>query len=86
MPAYITINADGSCITNPGTGGFAAIIQQGEEEFTVTGGAPNTTNNRMELSAVIEALRAVNADPRTRDAKVTLRSDATYVVNAFTEG
>ena len=87
MTAPITIHTDGSCMGNPGPGGFAAILEQDNREFlTVTGGDPNTTNNRMELSAVIEALRAVNSIPEMREIHVTIRSDSTYVTNAFNKG
>ena len=80
----VTIHTDGACSGNPGPGGFAAIIQWAQDaELTVTGGDPKTTNNRMELSAVIEALKAVNSIPELRENPVTIRSDSTYVTNAF---
>ena len=61
MPEAITIHTDGACSGNPGPGGFAAIVEwDPHSPLTVSGGDPDTTNNRMELSAVIEALRAVN--------------------------
>ena len=79
-----TIHTDGACSGNPGPGGFGAIIDiDGAEVLTVTGGDPQTTNNRMELSAVIEAMRAINSTPDVDVSKITVRSDSQYVVNAF---
>ena len=80
------INTDGACSGNPGPGGFAAIIEVGECRITVTGGDPATTNNRMELSAVIEALRVINSQSDLKHSPVTVRSDSQYIVNAFNEG
>ena len=81
-----TINTDGACLGNPGPGGFGAIIEiDGLEALIVTGGDPETTNNRMELSAVIEAMRALNAMPDVDWFRVTVRSDSQYVVNAFNQ-
>ena len=81
-----TIHTDGACSGNPGPGGFAAIIESGDSRMTVTGGDPATTNNRMEMSAVIEALRLINSDPNLRLSHLTIRSDSQYIVNAFNEG
>ena len=55
-----TIVVDGSCSGNPGPGGWAAILLYGEAEKVLSGGAAMTTNNRMELTAVVAALRAVS--------------------------
>lgn len=89
----VTINTDGSCHGNPGPGGFAAVVtrETGLENpatttFTVVGGDPKTTNNRMELSAVIEALRYLNADMPGLPCEITVRSDSKYVVDAFNQG
>ena len=81
----ITIHTDGSCLGNPGPGGFAAIIQAGEDSLTVSGGDPDTTNNRMELMAVIEAMEAVHSVPYWEEFPVTLHSDSQYVIKAFNE-
>ena len=84
MPDTIIINTDGACTGNPGPGGFAAIIQHPTHgELTVTGGDPSTTNNKMELSAVIEALRAVNSISETAHSPVQVRTDSKYVTDAF---
>jgi ribonuclease HI len=74
--------ADGSCIGNPGPGGWGVLIIEpdgSEREFS--GGDPSTTNNRMEITAVIEALRAV-----APGVEVTVRSDSQYVVKTMTLG
>ena len=79
----VTINTDGACLGNPGPGGFAAIIEWAPDGLiTVSGGDPATTNNRMELAAVIEALRVLKTVPRRaglqalNDATITVRSDS----------
>ena len=77
----VTIYTDGSCLGNPGPGGWAAVLRYGEYEKE-TGGAPSplTTNNRMELLAAVEALRALKTP-----CEVELHSDSSYMVNAFTK-
>ena len=84
MPETIIINTDGSCAGNPGPGGFAAVIEHPKHgELVITGGDPKTTNNRMELSAVIEALKAVNSMMGGNDARIVIRSDSKYVIDAL---
>ncbi|MCY4656182.1 MAG: ribonuclease HI [Gammaproteobacteria bacterium] len=75
-----TIYTDGACINNPGPGGWAALIRTEEGEKVIQGGAPETTNNRMEMMAVIEALKGLDAN-----AEVQLFSDSKYVVNGITQ-
>lgn len=70
---------DGACKGNPGPGGWGAWLQFGEHERELFGGEELTTNNRMELTAVIEALRALN-----RPCAVTLHVDSQYVMNGVT--
>lgn len=79
----IKIYTDGACSPNPGFGGWGAILVSEEHnaEKEISGGAKDTTNNRMELMAIIEALRALKG-PST----VTVYSDSKYVVSAFTDG
>lgn len=72
----ITIYTDGSCIGNPGPGGWAALLMCGENEKVVTGNNKDTTNNRMELTAVIEGLACVES----RNSNITIYSDSKYVV------
>ncbi|MBP5260617.1 MAG: ribonuclease HI [Clostridiales bacterium] len=74
----VTIYTDGACSGNPGPGGWAAILMVGEVKKELCGGEPSTTNNRMELLAVINGLKAL-----TRPCEVDLYSDSAYVVNAF---
>ena len=84
MTETIIINTDGSCAGNPGPGGFAAIIEHPKHgELVITGGDPKTTNNRMELAAIIEALKAVNSVMGGNSARITVRSDSKYVIDAF---
>ena len=76
-----TIVVDGSCSGNPGPGGWAAILLHGEAEKVISGGAAMTTNNRMELTAVIAALRALK-----RPCEVVVVTDSEYVRLALTDG
>lgn len=75
------IHTDGACKGNPGRGGWAAVIQQNGAQKIISGGEPQTTNNRMEMTAVIKGLEAVDAS-----AKVLINSDSTYVINTMTKG
>ena len=74
----MTVYTDGACLGNPGPGGWAAIISEAGVEREVSGAAPASTNQRMELTAVLEALRAI---PGRR--RVHVYSDSAYVVNCF---
>ena len=74
----VTIYTDGACSGNPGPGGWGAILMLGENRKEISGGSENTTNNIMELTAVIEALKILK-----RPCKVNVYSDSAYVVNAF---
>lgn len=78
---HINIFTDGACSGNPGPGGFAAIVQYDDYEQEITGGETNTTNNRMELIAVIEALNSLK-----ESFKITLYTDSQYIVNAINKG
>ncbi|MGC6484517.1 MAG: ribonuclease HI, partial [Candidatus Puniceispirillales bacterium] len=73
-------NTDGSCLGNPGPGGWAAILQYGSHEKELVGGEAETTNNRMELTAVIMALEALN-----RPVSVAVISDSTYMKDGITK-
>lgn len=77
----VELFTDGACSGNPGPGGYGAILRCGTQEKTLSGGAPSTTNNRMELMAVIAGLKALN-----RPCSVTVYSDSQYVVNGITKG
>ena len=76
-----TMVVDGSCSGTPGPGGWAAILLYGEAEKVISGGAAMTTNNRMELMAVIAALRALK-----RPCEVVVVTDSEYVRLALTNG
>jgi len=77
----ITLYTDGACSGNPGPGGWGAILRYGEQEKELSGGDPATTNNRMELTAVIEGLKALR-----EPCAVTVYSDSKYVVDGITKG
>ena len=74
----VIIYTDGACSGNPGPGGWGSILMMGENKKEISGGKKDTTNNVMELTAVIEALKLLK-----RPCKVDLYSDSAYVVNAF---
>ena len=77
----VQIFTDGACSGNPGAGGWGAILRYGKFERELSGGEPSTTNNRMELSAVIAALAALK-----EPCHVTLTTDSKYVVDSITKG
>jgi ribonuclease HI len=74
--ARIDIFTDGACSGNPGPGGWAAILRSGAHEREISGGESATTNNRMELTAVIRALEALK-----RPSAVTIHTDSRYVMD-----
>lgn len=80
---YVEIFADGACSGNPGPGGWGAILRCPDlgMEKELSGGERETTNNRMELTAVIRALQALK-----RPCRVTVTTDSRYVVDAFRAG
>ncbi len=82
MQQEITIYTDGSSRGNPGPGGYGAVLMFGKHRKELSGGYKHTTNNRMELMAVIEGLKAL----KTKNIPVTIYSDSQYVVNAVTKG
>lgn len=76
----VVIYTDGACRDNPGPGGWAAILKFGNHEREIFGGEKETTNNRMELRAALEALRIL-----TEPCQVTLYTDSTYLKKGITE-
>ena len=76
----VTAYTDGACRGNPGPGGWGVVLLSGAHEKELWGGEPATTNNRMELTAAIEALTALTAPCR-----VSVYTDSTYVRNGITE-
>ena len=77
----INMYTDGACKGNPGAGGYACILVFGEHEKVLSGGEAETTNNRMELSAVIAGLSALK-----EPCEVEICSDSKYIVSAINEG
>lgn len=77
---HIEIFTDGACRGNPGPGGWGALLRYGETERKLFGGESNTTNNRMELRAAIEALKALK-----EPCQVELTTDSVYVRNGITQ-
>ncbi len=78
----ITIYTDGSSRGNPGPGGYGVVLMYGKHRKELSAGFKMTTNNRMELLAVIEGLKAL----KQKDIPVTIYSDSQYVVNAINKG
>lgn len=78
--SHVTIYTDGACKGNPGPGGWGAYMKSAAHERDLFGGEPNTTNNRMELMAVIQALEALK-----RPCRVDLWLDSQYVRQGITE-
>ena len=76
----VEIYTDGACSGNPGPGGWGAILRYGDVEKEMRGGAADTTNNRMELTAAIEALEALK-----RPCKITLYTDSSYLKDGITK-
>ncbi len=79
MTKTVEIYTDGACRGNPGPGGWGALLVAGARRKTLRGGEPDTTNNRMELTAAIEALRALRGRRR-----VVIHTDSKYVMDGIT--
>jgi len=80
-PDRVRIYTDGACSGNPGPGGWGAVLLWRGEERRIQGGEKDTTNNRMELMAAIEALETLK-----RPCQVDVYSDSAYMINAFSQG
>jgi ribonuclease HI len=76
----VQLITDGACVGNPGPGGWASILRHGNQKREMFGYAPLTTNNRMELTAAIEGLRAIN-----QPCEVEVITDSEYVKNGITQ-
>ncbi|MBQ3562250.1 MAG: ribonuclease HI [Clostridia bacterium] len=81
MKKQVELFTDGACSGNPGPGGWGAILRFGSHEKEISGGEKNTTNNRMELTAVIEGLLALK-----EPCNVTLTTDSKYVADGLSKG
>lgn len=77
---HVDIFTDGACKGNPGPGGWGAVLRFGVTEKELSGGEPLTTNNRMEMMAAVEALRALK-----KPCRVTLHTDSKYVMDGITK-
>ena len=77
---FVTIYTDGACSGNPGPGGWGVILMHGQNKKELSGGETDTTNNRMELLAVIRGLKTL-----TKPCNVELYSDSAYIINAFNQ-
>lgn len=77
----VTLYTDGACSGNPGVGGYGAVLIYGSHEKRISGAEKDTTNNRMELFAVISGLRCLK-----ESCEVTVYSDSAYTVNGFVNG
>ncbi|MEC7028198.1 MAG: ribonuclease HI [Pseudomonadota bacterium] len=80
MSKTVKLYTDGACSGNPGPGGWGALMIWNGHEKEMSGGVPETTNNRMELTAVIEGLKALN-----RECVVEVYTDSKYVMQGITE-
>lgn len=80
MTQVVEIYTDGACRGNPGPGGWGVLLRYGSDEKQLWGGEPETTNNRMELTAAIKALEALS-----RKCRVVLTTDSQYVRKGITE-
>ncbi|HEX2815776.1 MAG TPA: ribonuclease HI [Phenylobacterium sp.] len=80
MAPQVVIHTDGACSGNPGPGGWGAVLHYGAKEKELWGGELQTTNNRMELMAAIQALEALK-----KPCKVELHTDSTYVMKGISE-
>ena len=81
MESQVIIYTDGACSGNPGPGGWGAILMYKDAKKEISGGMKETTNNIMEITAVIEALKCLKVE-----SNVKIYSDSAYVVNAFLQG
>lgn len=82
MDKKIIIHTDGSSLGNPGPGGYGIVMQYGAHRKELSKGFRKTTNNRMELLAIIEALRAI----KKKEPGIIIYSDSEYVINAINKG
>ncbi|NYT43003.1 ribonuclease HI [Sphingomonas sp. R-74633] len=77
---HVEIATDGACKGNPGKGGWGVVLRMGSTEKELSGGEAHTTNNRMEMMAAIQGLKAL-----TRPCRVTLHTDSRYVMDGLTK-
>ncbi len=80
MPQLVEMFTDGACRGNPGPGGWGVLLRYGDSEKTLHGGEPLTTNNRMELTAIIKGLEAL-----TKPCELVITTDSKYVLSGVTK-
>jgi len=85
MENKIQIYTDGSCLGNPGPGGWGAVLIHKGKEKHISGSEPDTTNNRMEMMAIIKALEFLHQH-KIQDRDIVIYSDSSLVINTFTKG
>lgn len=91
MHKKIEIYTDGSCLGNPGPGGWAAIIFIDEKEIEIKGRSKDTTNNRMEMTAIIEAIKWVREESKIKESdlpntNITVYSDSNLIMQTMIQG
>jgi len=86
MHEKITIYTDGSCLGNPGPGGWAVLVLHDSKKLELKGGEPETTNNRMEMTAILNALKWLNKNVKDGHARIELFSDSSLLVYSLTKG
>lgn len=86
MTTEVLIYGDGSCLGNPGAGGFGTVLILPTERIELIGGYKRTTNNRMELMALIKGLECLDSKFAGQDLSVVLCSDSKYIIDALNEG
>lgn len=87
----IEIYTDGSCLGNPGPGGWATLMLYEDKKFTLSGGEPHTTNNRMEMTAIIKALTWIHQntdlpEDTIKNAEITIFSDSNLIIQSILQG
>lgn len=89
MQTTLNIFTDGSCLGNPGPGGYGVIIIYKSKEIDLKGSEPDTTNNRMEMTAIIKALEWVNHNftkEQLKDIKINIYSDSNLIIQTLNQG
>jgi ribonuclease HI len=81
----VEVWTDGGCLGNPGPGGWAYVIRSAQGTDELSGFEAHTTNNRMELTAVREALQRISAQPSSKSVPITLHTDSQYVQKGITQ-
>ena len=86
MQDKITIYTDGSCLGNPGPGGWSVLIMHKRNEEILKGGKPDTTNNRMEMTAILNALKWLIKNVKSSTTEIEIYSDSSLLIHSITKG